>query len=436
MENKKKNKIEISKFEFEKTFIYSALIVAYFVFGLYIGENSAGAGGYDSDFKLIWDNLNLLKNGIITNLDNPLYNDSRPPLSYILHIFFNPFINDKDSFRTSTFIISSIVPFLLFFSIKKKYSDLNFNLIFILCLILTLSPYFRTTAYWGLGENYAFIFVILTSLLLENFKKDILIQSDLNLTLRIILLCFLSSIIVYFDQKLIFIPLFVFLSIIFSKINLKFKLLSIVAFVLFALPYIYLIYIWGAIIPSSAAKAREVGLTINFFHPIYCITIIAFYIFPFLFMKNLKIVKSIKNNAKIIISLLILSLSYFFIIFYFYDFETLPLDGKGVFFKLYFLIFENIDVQIYLTLITFLTSVVIIFLFFEHLTDFLIIFYFVILSLFTFPFYQEYLDPILLILLFTFLKIRLSFNKINIIFLITYFIIFSLGSNIYYKLTL
>ena len=47
MENKKKNKIEISKFEFEKTFIYSALIVAYFVFGLYIGENSAGAGGYD-----------------------------------------------------------------------------------------------------------------------------------------------------------------------------------------------------------------------------------------------------------------------------------------------------------------------------------------------------------------------------------------------------
>ena len=88
MENKKKNKIEISKLEFEKTFIYSALIVAYFVFGLYIDENSAGAGGYDSDFKLIWDNLNLLKNGIITNLDNPLYNDSRPPLSYILHIFF------------------------------------------------------------------------------------------------------------------------------------------------------------------------------------------------------------------------------------------------------------------------------------------------------------------------------------------------------------
>ena len=30
-------------------------------FGLYIDENSAGAGGYDSDFKLIWDNLNLLK---------------------------------------------------------------------------------------------------------------------------------------------------------------------------------------------------------------------------------------------------------------------------------------------------------------------------------------------------------------------------------------
>ena len=99
--------------------------LSYFIFGFIVGENSAGAGGYDGDFKLIWNNLQILREGIILNLNNPDYSDSRPPLSYILHILVNPFIDNQESYRSSVFIISLLVPVLLFFSVKEKFKQIN-----------------------------------------------------------------------------------------------------------------------------------------------------------------------------------------------------------------------------------------------------------------------------------------------------------------------
>ena len=107
MANKEKKKINIYDVQF---LFLSFLIVIYFFYGFFTNENSAGAGGYNGDFKLIWSNLLLLKEGLLTNISNPEYSDSRSPLSYILHILFNPFIDNEQEFRNSTFIISLIVP--------------------------------------------------------------------------------------------------------------------------------------------------------------------------------------------------------------------------------------------------------------------------------------------------------------------------------------
>ena len=89
-------------------FFISLLLVFYYFYGYYIDENSSGSGGYKNDFSLIWGNLNLFKDGIFNNLNSPNYSDSRPPLSYILHIFFNPFIYDQNTFRLSVLFISLI----------------------------------------------------------------------------------------------------------------------------------------------------------------------------------------------------------------------------------------------------------------------------------------------------------------------------------------
>ena len=120
MENKKKKEIILND-----TFpiLVSLFIFGYYFYGFIIDENSAGAGPYD--FELIWSNLQLFKENIFNNLDSQIYNDSRPPLSYILHVLFNTFTDNKENFRTTVFLISFLVPRLFFFSIKKKFNNLN-----------------------------------------------------------------------------------------------------------------------------------------------------------------------------------------------------------------------------------------------------------------------------------------------------------------------
>lgn len=432
----KKDKEKINFVFFNSKFIIAASLLVYYFFGFYTDENSAGAGGYNADLGLIWNNLNLLKEDLFLNLDNPLYNDSRTPLPYILHILFNPFINDLETFRTSVFLISSTVPLLLFLAIKENYPKLDKNIVLLLALIVTLSPYFRTSSFWGLSENYAFIFLILSYLIYQKLNKNILIYKDIKIFFFIFLICFLSSTIVYLDQKLIFIPLIFFINLTLSNLNNKFKYFSALLFFLFAIPYIYLIYLWGSIIPTTAAQARVVGSQFHVFNPIYCLIIIAFYIFPFLLIKEKKIflIKQLKTKETFVV--IFFTILFFLSALYFGDFKNLSTDGKGAFFKLSNIIFNNINLRIFVTLAVFIVSCIIISLFFDKRVDLFIILFFFILSGLTYPFYQEYLDPIIYILIFTFFNTKLDLKMNNIYFLIIYFAIFSLGSKFYYSLIL
>ena len=190
MENQKeKEKISHNFFVFS----LSSIILIYFFYGFFTNENAAGAGGYNGDFKLIWQNLTLFKEGIIVNLNNYNYNDSRPPLSYILHILLNPFTYNIEVFRLSNFLISFLIPFLLYFSIKEKYSYLDKSLILLLSLTVTLSPYFRTTSFWALGENYGLIFLLLSYLTYTNLKKNLINYTLSKKLLIIFFLCLFSS---------------------------------------------------------------------------------------------------------------------------------------------------------------------------------------------------------------------------------------------------
>ena len=138
MENKKEKEkiIQINPNIF--VFSLSIIILIYFFYGFFTNENAAGAGGYNGDFKLIWQNLTLLKEGIIVNLNNNNYTDSRTPLSYIIHVLFNPFIYNEEVFRLSNLLISSSIPFLLFFSIKERYPKLDNSLLVLLSLKISL----------------------------------------------------------------------------------------------------------------------------------------------------------------------------------------------------------------------------------------------------------------------------------------------------------
>ena len=437
MENKKEENLENKRINQLSSILISSILIVYFFYGFYVDENSAGAGGYNGDFKLIWQNLLLLKESIFQNIDNILYNDSRPPLSYILHILLNPFANDQFTFRISVLIISLVVPILLFFSIRQNYFYLDNHIIILLSSIITLSPYFRTSAYWGLGENYGLIFLLVSFLLFNKFKKNYKIEKDKINIILLFLLCFCSSLTIYFDQKLIFVPSLIFLFILNMKINVKFKISAFLFYSFFSSPYIYLIYRWGTIIPPLAASAREVGQTIKLYHLGYCLTILGFYIIPFLLLIDLKLSK-IKNkilDKKFLIIILIFSV-YLILTIALIDFESLRIAGKGVFHKLSLIFFENNNLRFVFTISAFFLSFLLTYLFFEDNKDLAIILYFLVLSILTFPFHQEYLDPLFYILVFSFFQVKLKINYRKVYFIFFYFLIFLLGSKYYYSLIL
>ena len=432
MENKQKNQ-KINFLDQLAPLILSFLIIIYFFYGFYTNENSAGAGGFEGDFSLIWNNLNLLRGDILSNLDNPLYSDSRPPLSYILHLILNPFNFNEEVFRTSCFVLSLTIPALLYFAIIRKYPELEKRYSLILALIITLSPYFRTTAYWSLGENYGLIFVILTYIFYLNLVNQIKTDDDFKKILWIFFLCFSSSLAIYFDQKLIFLPVIVLFIIFNLKISIKIKIFSLIFFSLFALPYIYLIFTWGAIIPTSAAQIRGAGYSVHPFNIGFCLSMLAFYIFPFLICRKIQDMNFKKLfNIKILI-LFLTFVIYLFSVFWIGDYENLRNDGKGIFHKLSILLFEDLNYRLIFTVLIFLISFFLIILFLKSKNDVLLILYFLVLSLVTFPFYQEYLDPLLFILFFTFVKTDFYFDKKRIYFLVSYFFIFLIGSKIYYN---
>ena len=79
------------------------------------------------------------------------------------------------------------------------------------------------------------------------FRKH---KNNQPLTLSIItLITFFSSLCLYFDQKLLIIPLIILFQIFRSNIETKYKILTLIYYSFFAIPFLYLIYIWQGVAP-------------------------------------------------------------------------------------------------------------------------------------------------------------------------------------------
>ena len=410
---------------------FSATILIYFFYGFYTNENSAVAGPYD--FELIWKNLQLLKQNTFSNLDNALYNDSRPPLAYIIHIYLNPFIQNKEDFRLSVLIISLVVPILFFFCLRKNFKTSNVYLLLFLTSIVMLSPYFRTSAFWGLGENYGLIFLLSAYLIYSKIDTENLKKDSFGNYLLILLLCFFSSLCVYFDQKLVFIPALCLFHLLNANINYRLKYSSIFFFVIMALPFLYLIYLWGSIIPPNATGKRGLGEEFHLFNLGYCLTIISFYVLPlFIFKKDILFEFKKKLLSREFFILIFLLFIYICSVLIFANFETLPNLGKGIVHKVFLILFEDINLRLIFTLISFFLATAIVYSYFNKKIDFAVIIFLLLMSVFTFPFQQEYLDPLIFLLSFSFFrtKLDLNFKKTYLIFF--YFATFSISTKMYY----
>lgn len=423
-------------------FVVIFFTILLFLIGFFFQENSAGAGGFEGDFQHVWNNLSLFKNydfrdalKATAGQDEIKYISSRTPLIYILNAYLNPLIESKYSYIISIFIFSIFTYCLFYFSLKNKYQDkINSSFIVFLSCIILLSPYFRTSSYWGLEENFGIFTIFISFIFFTRIKNKNKSANNFD----ILLLAFFSSLCVYFDQKLLIIPLFfLFDLMIEGKISLRKKINLSLFYLVFSIPFMYLIYLWGNIIPVRDAEARGTLQTIYIENIGYSLTIIAFYFVPFLFLKKKNIFFILKNKIKNpnIYVFFIFLIIYVLILINFNSIER-DLLGNGIVYKFSIIIFDNFELSRIFLYFSFFVSALIIYLYIDNVKDYIFIFYLILSSILVTPLLQEYFDPLILILILLFFNTKIYFNFTKLLFIYLYFFIFLLITNLHYGLNI
>jgi len=424
--------------------IFLLVIFSYF-FGFYLDENSAGAGGYNGDITWILENIKIFR---YNELKDAIFHEdlfgNRPPLVYALNKIFNPFFYEYKQYRIFVFIFSLIGPLFIYLHLKKNHPNTNNELLLLISSIILLSPFYRTSAYWALNENYGLVSSILSLVCLNFFFKKFEINSQINKYFYLTI--FFSSLSVYLDQKYLLVTMICFFSIVFSKINIKFKLFSFLIYIFFSTPYLILIYKWGGIVPIQTQLGNPNTITnlsrlnkLYFYNLGYTFSLISFYLFPLLLLKEKSIAKTIRSFFSSKWSYIIISIpfAYIFLVYSYYDFESYTVDdywvGFGVVHKSALFLFDDVKNQEIYTYIAFFFSWIIVCLYIEkNYTDYLIIIFFCIFSLIIWPLMQEYFDPIILIIALMAFKTKIKLNFYNTFFVSFYFFIFLVVANIYY----
>jgi len=415
LKNFSKNKISI---------IFFFLILLSYFLGFFLRENSAGGGPQDLEHE--WNNYNLLKVNLLNFFDSN-YEASRFPLYHYLNILINPNSPNKEDFILYLFLYSFLVPTLFFFSIKLNFKYLSNYKIYLIISIIFLSPYFRTSSFWGLQENLAYIFFFLS---LISYQSSIKIVKK-YLT---IIFAFLSF---YADQKFLIVPIIYFILFFsfYEKIfyNLKKNFILIILYFFLIIPSLLIFYKWGSV---GAPGGNKIELRLN--NLIFFIHILSIYIIPVVFLQR-NVLKKIFKILEIKNLVFIL----FFIIIYFFTKQYFIVDGQivggGWLNKVYLLLQKKnlffADVFYFFgSLFSFCILLIYLNIIKLDLIKSVILIYYAILSISINIIFQEYFDPIINLMIIFYLSknffLNLKFFKLIIINF--YYLIF-LFLNILYR---
>ena len=385
------------------------LIFTSFIIGFFLRENSAGGGPIDLEHE--WNNFKLLKENFLyfLNID---YEASRFPLYHYFNIKINHYIYDKKDFINSFFLYSFLVPIFFYLALRYNFKNVPKYKIYLIVSLIFLSPFFRTSSYWGLQENLAYMFFFLSLISYQSSIK--IIKKYLT-----IFLAFLSF---YADQKFLIIPIiYFFLFFDFSKkiyhnffLNLRLVFFCSVLII----PALLIFYKWGGI---SGPQGNKSLLKLD--NVLVFIQLIAIYLLPVIFFQNnifkklLKIVE-IKNLLIILLYLIF----YFFIKSYFFI-DDLPVGG-GWSYKIYLSIKKNslFFADIFYFLISlFCFCLLLIYLNITKLNfiKIIIFIFYIFMSLRINILFQEYFDPIFNLMIIFYLNrnffVNLSFFKLILI---------------------
>lgn len=390
----------------KKTIIYSLVFfnIISFSLGFYYLEEH-GASLLDAELHT-YPAIDGFKNSFLKNIiDYGKYGENSYPLHHLIFAFLNPFEVGSISFRLLSCFWSSLILVFFFLILSNRFSFDNSEKIFFTSLLL-LSPYFRTSAFWGMTENTGLLFMALSILFYNKLKKN-------ENVFTIFLICFFSSLALYSRIQNIFICLFFFVNLILYLPKNK-KIYVILFYFLFAIPGLVLIYKWGGIIDEQ--YTGEFKSLINFYTIpqtlLVILSLIGFYSIPFL----LSSIKDLKIFIKKYLVIYLLSLLILIILFYSFNIDILALNEKrdysyGQGFVAH-IGYKFTNIQSSYLLFSALGLCVLVKIFsFSIQNKILIISLLIIFSL-RVHFFTEYLDPVLFVLALTLLDGKNIF-KIN-----------------------
>ena len=220
-------------------YIFLFLLLQFYIIGFFLRENVAG--GAEKDFlNYTWPLIEAFKDQFYNTLKNyRSFGEGSLPLFHITNAFINPFTFSKISFQGSITFISLLS--VIFFSqiIRDKFKIRELDSIVYSSIFLIL-PFFRSSAYWGLTENFGWLFLIIS---IKYYLKEE--KSEKKKTVKhIFFICLFSSLALYIRPYLIFFPIFIILNILKDR-NTHFLKYTCLFYFLFSLPGFFLLYLWG-----------------------------------------------------------------------------------------------------------------------------------------------------------------------------------------------
>ena len=414
--------------QIDKKIIFYIFLSLTIFLGFALNENSSGGAKLDNEYLLPFiDNFSgSFLNGIdIFAKDKGALIHS--PVFYFLIGNFLKFGDNLIIIKIIFILISCTLPYLFYLVLKEKYQN-NLTYLFYFSLIIFFSPYFRSSAIWLLGDNLSLIFLVL-SIYFINKKKE----KNQNFSNFLISLIFLS-LCCYIRYYYCIFSIYYFW--VFYK-NLNFKKFSLLIFISFLLSlpaFVYLTYI----INNYAFLEKLTNYSsYNFYSNILIIlSIILFYLLPFLVAARSQFKIYLQNNLNlIIISFIFFSLVLF--LDYYFENKILRFSelGGGVFIKIAQI--TNIDLPVFLSLVSVIAFLSLDFFFKEKRFENYFLLFILILSFPILTIYQKYFDPLFFFFFFGLIKSNqitqfFNDNGQSLKMFYTYFLSFYFFSLIYY----
>jgi hypothetical protein len=405
--------------------LFSIFLYLTLILGFFFDEDSLGGAEHDYNYhlKIIFS----FKENILSTLENfgtDKMATRNSPFFFILYGTALRFFDSLDILRIFNLQITLIIIFFFNKCLKIKFNYIKSKIIFLLSMILFLSPTFRSLAIWPYPFIYAILFFIISIFFFLKFEK----KNKFKYVVFHIFFIALSS---YMTPNFSVFSIFFFFKFFnYYKFDKKFFIIIFFYF-LISFPALFFLIKKDFYLFTNDVSVIKFYDKINISNKIVLIScIVFFHLLPIVLTLYKKIILN-KNDTIIILIL-------YFISIIFFDFQKKYNEGGGVIYKFsYFLLDNNLLVfTFYLFALIYLYKIVKNF-FFNFLLIILLIPYNLQFSIF-----HKYYDPLIIIIFFLLLNNNLSkkyFNYKNVFYLYAFqifFLILSLNKNFLYNFKL